>query len=66
MEKELKAAIIKWLFENENQWQRVNACVEHFRQYIYGPDGNFIIGGSAVYHFIVIADELIYRQGGKT
>lgn len=26
MSKELKIAIIKWLVENKNQWQRVNAC----------------------------------------
>lgn len=26
--KELKQAIINWLLENENQWQRVNACTE--------------------------------------
>lgn len=32
MLKELKAAILNWLFENENEWQRVNACTE--------PSGN--------------------------
>jgi hypothetical protein len=26
MSKELKIAIIKWLVENKNQWQRVRAC----------------------------------------
>lgn len=48
MSKELKTAIIKWLLKNENQWQRVNACTEAFREYIYNKSGNYLIGGEAV------------------
>lgn len=42
---ELKKAIIEWLFDNPNQWNRVNSCVENFRAYIYDSAGNFLIGG---------------------
>lgn len=60
MRKELKAAIVSWLLEHEHEWQRVNACVEAFRPYIYGPDGNHIIDGETVHKFIVAADKLLY------
>ncbi len=62
MYKELKAAILNWLLENENQWQRVNACTEAFREYIYGKDGNYLIGGKDVAEFITAADKLIYGR----
>lgn len=57
---ELKKEIINWLFENKNEWQRVNACIEHFRPYIYKADGNYLIGGEEVSKFIKNADKLIY------
>ena len=57
---ELKKAIIDWLFENKNAWQRTNACREYFRPYIYNADGNFLIGGEEVSDFITEADKLIY------
>jgi hypothetical protein len=60
MNKELKKAIINWLVENENQWQRVNACTENFRNYIYDSNGNHIIGGEIVSTFIKDAEKLIY------
>jgi hypothetical protein len=60
MYKELKSAIIEWLLENENQWQRVNACHDHFRQYVYTPEGQYCIGGKVVSDFICKADKLIY------
>ena len=62
MPKELKAAIIKWLLENENQWQRVNACTEAFQEYIYSKNGNYLIGGESVAEFIRAADKLIYGK----
>lgn len=58
MSKELKTAIIKWLLENENPWQRVNACTEAFREYIYNKSGNYLIGGEAVAEFIKAADTM--------
>lgn len=60
--KELKRAIINWLLDNENQWQRINACVEWFREYIYNSEGNFLIGGEEVYDFICAADKLLYGK----
>lgn len=62
MPKELKAAIIKWLLENENQWQRVNACTEAFGEYIYNKNGNYLISGESVAEFIRAADKLIYSK----
>lgn len=62
MPKELKTAIVKWLLENENQWQRVNASVQAFREYIYNKSGNYLIGGEAVAEFIRAADKLIYSK----
>ena len=62
MYKELKSAILKWLLENENQWQRVNSCVETFREYIYDKSGNYLIGGETVAEFIRAADKLIYSK----
>lgn len=60
MYKELKKAIIDWLLENENQWQRVTVCHEEFRPYIYNADGNYLIGGQNVSDFIKAADKLLY------
>ena len=60
--KELKQAIINWLLKNENQWQRVNACTEAFREYIYDKNGNYLISGESVVEFIRAADKLIYTK----
>ena len=60
MHKELKKEIIKWLLENENKWQRLNACTKEFRNYIYNDEGNYLIGGEEVSNFIEEADDLIY------
>ena len=61
MNKELKKEIIKWLLENENKWQRLNACTKQFRNYIYDNEGNYLIGGEDVSNFIEEADDLIYE-----
>ena len=58
--KELKAAIFQWLLDNENRWQRVNACTEAFREYIYSQNGNYLIGGKVVAEFITNANKLLY------
>ena len=57
---ELKKAIIDWLFDNPNAWQRVLACIDYFRPYIYNSEGNYLIGGEEVSDFISSADKLIY------
>jgi len=58
--KELKKAILLWLLENKNIWQRVNTCVDEFRNYIYSDNGDYLIGGVNVYNFIINADKLLY------
>ena len=63
MHKELKKSIILWLLDNENVWQRVNACHKQFRSYIYDSDGNYLIGGEIVSNFISDADKLLYCKG---
>lgn len=60
--KELKQAIINWLLENENQWQRANACHEVFSGYIYNSKGHYLIDGKNVSDFIDAADKLIYSK----
>lgn len=62
MHPELKKAIILWLFENPNAWQRTNAARDHFRQYIYDENGGYIIGGETVSDFISAADHLLYKN----
>ena len=64
MNKELKKDIIDWLIENENLFNRVNNCVEHFREYIYDKNGNFLKYGigSKTHDFIVAADKLLYKE----
>lgn len=59
--KELKRAILEWMLENENTWQRTNAAVEAFREYIYDSKGNYLIGGKEVAEFIMKAEDLLYE-----
>ena len=59
--KALKKEILGWLLENENRWQRVNACTEAFRCYIFNSAGEYIIGGEEVAEFIRAADKLLYE-----
>ena len=65
MYKELKKAILEWLLDNEDCWQRVNSCHEEFRAYIYDANGNYLIGGENVSRFIKQADDLLYKEGMK-
>ncbi len=65
MFKELKQAILNWLLENENEWQRINACVKAFRAYIYDENGNYLIGGQIVSEFIKDADKLLYENQAR-
>ena len=48
--------------KHEKEWQRVNACREAFRQYIFNADGNYLIGGQTVSEFITEADKLLYGR----
>ena len=44
---------------NENVFNRLNACIEHFRLYIYTPEGNYLIGGEDVADYIEELEKLI-------
>lgn len=57
---ELKIAILEWLRDNENRWNRVVDCFGAFRQYIYDNTGSYLIGGKDVKDFIVNADMLLF------
>lgn len=59
MRKELKKAIIDYIFENEKEFQLTNSVTNKFRAYIYDADGNYLIGGEEVYDFIIEAIKLI-------
>lgn len=61
-DKELKKVILMWLLEHENEWQRVNTCIDEFRNYIYSDNGNYLIGGKNVASFIKKADNLLYGK----
>ena len=59
MRKDLKQAIIAYMFENDKEFQLVNKTTEKFRQYIYTPEGNYCFGGEEVSNFINAVDDLI-------
>lgn len=59
MKKELKQAIINFIFEHENEFQLINVTIEKFRPYIYDNSGKYLIGGQDVSEFISKAINLI-------
>lgn len=59
MKKELKKAIIDFIFEKEKEFQLHNATIEKFRPYIYDSNGNYLIGGEDVSNFISKAIKLL-------
>ena len=59
MKKELKKAIIDFIFEKEKEFQLHNATIEKFRPYIYDANGNYLIGGEDVANFISKAIKLL-------
>ena len=59
MKKELKQAIVNFIFDNEKEFQIVNTTIDRFRNYIYGNDGNYLIGGKDVSYFITKQIELL-------
>ena len=59
MKKELKKAIIDFIFEKEKEFQLHNATIEKFRPYIYDSNGNYLIGGEDVANFISKAMKIL-------
>ena len=58
MNLQLKVAIFNYMIENNAESQLVNTTIEHFKQYIYTPDGNYCFGGEEVSNFIIVIDKL--------
>jgi len=59
MKKELKQAIINFIFDNYKSFNLVNLTTDYFRPYIYTSAGDYLIGGEDVKQFIDNAAELI-------
>jgi len=58
----LKKKIIEWIFDNINEFQIVNRCVDAFREYIYDKNGEYLIGGDDVSDFIEDEIKLIKKE----
>lgn len=56
---ELKKAIFDYLVEHKDTRNRLNFVREHFREYIYNSEGNYLIWGKEIYEFIKELDKLI-------
>lgn len=61
MKKELKRAIVNFIFENDREFQIVNATKKKFRNYIYDDEGEYLIGGEDVADFIEQAIKLLIK-----
>ena len=59
MKKELKKAIIAYIFDNLTDFQLTNNVTDKFRVYIYDTEGEYLIGGEDVINFIKDAIELL-------
>ena len=59
MKKELKQAIINYIFENVSEFGLQNSTTIKFRLYIFDNDGGWLIGGQEVSAFIERAIKLI-------
>ena len=57
----LKKSIIFYILENIDEFQLVNATIENFREYIYTPEGNYLMGGQEVSEFIRDACKLLSK-----
>lgn len=62
MKKELKQAIIYFIFENEKDFQLNNRTSNEFSAYMYDSSGNYLIGGEDVARFIRDAIKLLTEQ----
>jgi hypothetical protein len=62
MRKELKQAIVNFIFENDKEFQLLNRTKEVFREYIYNSKGNYLIGGEDVALFIAQSIKLIVKE----
>lgn len=61
MRKELKKAILTFIFENEKDFQLLNRTSNEFAAYMYDSSGNYLIGGEDVAKFINDAIKLLTK-----
>ena len=59
---ELKKAIFAWMCDNQKEFQLVNATTQHFRQYIFTPEGEYCIGGQKVSEFISLINKTVFND----
>ena len=62
MKTELKKVIVNFIFDNEKEFQIINATVSKFRAYIYDESGEYLIGGKEVAEFIDSAINLLKKN----
>lgn len=55
---ELKKAVILYIIENQNLFNRLNNVVNHFNRYIYDENWEFLIWGREIYDRIHEANNL--------
>lgn len=61
MNKELKQAIVSFMFDNSDNFQLQNYTTDKFKAYIYDDKGEYLIGGEKVAGFINLALTLVQR-----
>lgn len=61
MDKELKQAIVNFMFDNIDNFQLQNYTTDKFKAYIYDDKGEYLIGGGKVASFIALALTLVRR-----
>lgn len=62
MKKELRKAIVEFIFDNENSYQLTKKTIDNFRLYIYDNKGEYLIGGEDVLNFIKDAVNVLINQ----
>lgn len=56
---ELKQAIINYIIENYNSFNRLNNTINNFRMYIYDENWNYLIWWKDILEWIQNIDKLI-------
>ena len=59
MNKELKQAIVNYMFDNQNVFGLLNATSDKFKAYMFDDKGEWLIGGEQVSEFIRQAEKLV-------
>ena len=61
MDAHLKDRIREWLDTHKREWQRVNACIEAFRNDIFDDAGNYLPDGKEIVDFIKFENTVAAR-----